>query len=275
MLSYRHAFHAGNHADVLKHLVVCSSLDYMIQKPTPIVYIDTHAGAGSYALNSKQAQKKAEYKTGVAALDFSRLPETAGSYEHLVRPLLKQQHYPGSPLLAARLLREQDKLRLFEMHSSDFPLLKQLFKDDKRAIVNNSDGFQGIKALLPVKNARALLLIDPSYEIKSDYQLVADAIKQAGRRMANAHIFVWYPVVDRKRTEKMIQAICNSGLRDIWRFELCMEDDNKDYGMTGSGVLAINPPWVLAEQMRQLLPALVEQLSPNNGFCSIEQLVAE
>ena len=275
MLSYRHAFHAGNYADVLKHLILYETIEYLIQKPAPVVYIDTHAGAGLYSLNNKLSQKTGEYKSGIGALDFSSLPESTHGYRDSVQSMLNQQQYPGSPWLAAQLLREQDKLRLFEMHSTDYPVLDQLFKQDKRARVSNSDGYHSLKALLPTKHARALVLIDPSYEIKKDYQLVIDAIKQAHRRMATAQILLWYPVVDRKRVETMIRNICDSDIRNIWRYELAMEADNQEYGMTASGIIAINPPWVLADQMRELLPVLCQQLSTETGFYKVEQLVAE
>jgi len=275
MLSYRHAFHAGNYADVLKHLVLCKTLEYLLQKPTPVLYIDTHAGAGNYALDNKLAKKTNEYKSGVGTLNFSSLPESIHGYRDIVQPMFARQQYPGSPLLAAHVLREQDKLRLFEMHSTDYPLLKQLFEKDRRVIVNNTDGYQALKALLPARQARALILIDPSYEIKTDYQLVVDAIKQAYRKMSTAQILLWYPIVDRKRVETMIKNISASGIRDIWRFELGMEADTREYGMTGSGILAINPPWVLADQMRELLPALARQLVTESGYYKVEQLVAE
>ena len=275
MLSYRHAFHAGNHADVLKHLVLCKTLEYLLQKPAPIVYIDTHAGAGRYALNSKLAKKNQEHKSGIGALDFSSLPPAIDAYRRIVEPMFKRQQYPGSPMLAVKLLREQDRLRLYEMHSTDFPMLQQLFERDHRVKVDSSDGYLGLKALLPVKQGRAVVLIDPSYEIKNDYQQVVEAIRQAHRRMATAHFLLWYPIVDRKRVETMISQICDSGMRDIWRIELGMQADNRDYGMTGSGMLVINPPWVLAQQMRELLPALVKQLATETGYYTVEQLVAE
>ncbi|MFW2371586.1 MAG: 23S rRNA (adenine(2030)-N(6))-methyltransferase RlmJ [Gammaproteobacteria bacterium] len=275
MLSYRHAFHAGNFADVLKHLVLCKTLEYLIQKPAPILYIDTHSGAGRYTLDSKLAKKTGEHKSGIKALDFSRLPVSVDGYRKIIQPLLVQQHYPGSPLLAAQILRDQDKLRLFEMHSSDFPPLQQLFKKDRRVIAEMSDGYQALKALLPTPQKRALVLIDPSYEVKSDYQLVVDAIKQAYKRMSTAQFLLWYPVVDRNRVEKMIKNICNSGVRDVWRFELTREADTQQHGMTGSGILAINPPWVLADQMREILPLLVKQLATESGGYTVEQLVEE
>lgn len=275
MLSYRHAFHAGNFADVLKHLVLCKSLQYMIQKDTPVVYIDTHAGAGIYSLNNKLATKTDEFKSGIGALNFSSLPEAIQLYNDCVTPLLKKQQYPGSPWLAAQILRPKDKLWLYEMHSSDYPLLDNLFNQDKRVRTSNSDGYHSLKALLPTKNARALILIDPSYELKTDFKEVVEGIQQAHKRMASAQILLWYPIVDRKQTEKMIKKICTSGIRDIWRYELCMQADTQQYGMTGSGILAINPPWVLADQMRELLPAIAGQLVTDTGYYKVEQLVAE
>lgn len=275
MLSYRHAFHAGNYADVLKHLVLCKTIDYLLQKPSPIFYIDTHAGAGQYALHSKLATKTAEYKSGIGAVNFSKLPESIGSYRDIVQPIYKAGYYPGSPLIADQLLREQDKLRLYEMHSTDFPLLKQLFGKDRRVIVNDTDGFHSLKALLPVKNARAVVLIDPSYEIKTDYQLVVEAIQTAHKRMPTAHIMIWYPVVDRKRIDKFIKSVCDTGIRNICQFELGMEADTNDYGMTGSGMIVINPPWVLADQMRELLPEIAKQLVSDTGYYNVEELVGE
>lgn len=275
MLSYRHAFHAGNFADVLKHLVLCKTLQYMTQKATPVAYIDTHAGAGIYALNNKLATRTDEFKSGIGALNFSSLPESIQIYQDKVAPLFKKQQYPGSPWLAAQILRSQDKLWLYEMHSSDYPLLENLFNQDNRVRTSSSDGYHSLKALLPTKNARALILIDPSYELKSDFKNVVESIQQAHKRMASAQILLWYPIVDRKQIEKMINQICASGIADIWRYELCMQADTQQYGMTGSGILAINPPWVLADQMRELLPAIAGQLVTDNGSYKVEQLVTE
>ena len=275
MLSYRHALHAGNFADVLKHLVLCKTLEYLIQKPAPILYIDTHSGAGRYALNSKLAKKTTEHQSAIKTLDFSRLPESVAGYRQIVQPLLRQQQYPGSPLIACQLLRKQDSLRLFELHRSDYPRLKQLFQKDRRVIADMSDGYQALNALLPARQKRALVLLDPSYEDKSEYRLVVDAIRLAYKKMSTAHILLWYPVVDRKRLEAMIKNVCSSGVHDVWRFELCIEADTQQAGMTGSGMLAINPPWTLADQMRELLPVLVKQLASESGGYSVEQLVEE
>lgn len=277
MLSYRHAFHAGNPADVLKHLVLVNSIEYMLQKPAPILYIDTHAGAGHYQLDGKMASQTQEYLQGVAALDFARLPATISHYQQMVEPFLRKKQYPGSPLIAASLLREQDRLHLFELHGNDCLKLDKSFRKDRRVKVEQSDGYQSLKSLLPPPppQKRALVMIDPSYEIKDDYEQVVNGMKQAYRRMAHAQFLIWYPVVNRNVVEKMLRGLKKAGLRDLWRYELGLRPDTDGYGMTASGMLVVNPPWVLAEQMRELLPALQQQLAPQEGFVTIEQVLAE
>ena len=177
MLSYRHAFHAGNHADVLKHLVLIQLTRYLCQKEKPFWYIDTHSGAGAYALDSGYAAKLAEYKDGVGRLwGRTDLPKPLADYVDLVRRLNSDRRllvYPGSPHFALWTMRDQDRLRLFELHSKDARLLQENFKDaGKQVIVDPTDGFAGLKALLPPAPRRSLVLIDPSYEVKQDYDRV-------------------------------------------------------------------------------------------------------
>ena len=187
MLSYRHAFHAGNHADVLKHTVLIQLLRYFGQKETPYMYIDTHSGAGVYALDTGYANKSREYETGIARLwDSKDLPGPVAEYVQLVRdmnPSGKMRYYPGSPYCADRVAREQDRIRLFELHPTDIKLLEDNFRKleaegqrgasrGKRVMVNRGDGFTGLKALLPPPSRRGLVLIDPPYEVKDDYRRV-------------------------------------------------------------------------------------------------------
>ncbi|MEH6628635.1 MAG: 23S rRNA (adenine(2030)-N(6))-methyltransferase RlmJ [Motiliproteus sp.] len=275
MLSYRHAFHAGNHGDVLKHLVLANTIDYLLRKETPVLYIDTHAGAGRYQLNNAMAKKTEEASKGIGSLAFSRLPESADIYQQALAGYLKQRQYPGSPLLAADLLRRQDRLALYELHPKDQTALQRLFGKDKRVQVESADGFAGLKARLPAKNSRALVLMDPSYEMKSDYQQVANSIQEGYKRMPSAVFLVWYPVVERHRINKLINDLKASKVRDLWQFELGVEADTEEYGMTASGMLVINPPWVLPEQLRTLLPAIQQQLAPDSGHSCVEQLVPE
>lgn len=199
MLSYRHAFHAGNHADVLKHFVLVQLLEYFNQKDKPYWYIDTHAGAGCYALDEAFARKNAEFDEGVARLLGRKdVPSEVKSYLKVVRDLNnntgKLRLYPGSPCCAAPLLRADDRMRLFELHPADCRLLRKTFEDEgSKAIVLEQDGFTGINAFLPPPTRRALVLIDPPYEVKTDYRTVVAMLKESLRRFPTGTYMVWYP----------------------------------------------------------------------------------
>ncbi|HYD34210.1 MAG TPA: 23S rRNA (adenine(2030)-N(6))-methyltransferase RlmJ, partial [Methylophilaceae bacterium] len=206
MLSYRHAFHAGNHADVLKHFVLKEVLQYSAQKDKPFWYVDTHAGAGMYALDKGYAQQNAEYRDGIERLWNSQdLPPALVDYVALIRKLNPQgslRHYPGSPAVARELLRPDDRMRLFELHPNDSKLLRQEFLVDnpqanRQMLIETQDGFAGLKALLPPPPRRAVVLIDPPYEDKSDYQRVVEAIKDSLERFADGTYMIWYPVLQR------------------------------------------------------------------------------
>lgn len=274
MLSYRHAFHAGNHADVIKHLVLVNTIQYLLKKESPLLYIDTHSGAGLYRTQSEESEKTQEFNNGYGKLDFSVLPPNCQAYFDVINPFREQSLYPGSPLIAAKLLRAQDKLRLFELHPSDFNLLKQNLRAYP-AKIEKHDGLQGLKAFVPVQKQRTLILIDPSYEIKSDYKEVTTAVIQAYQRMPGATFLIWYPVVDRHNIDQMLQSYRRSKVRDLWQFELAIEKDNRERGMTASGILAINPPWTLANEMREALPAIQKLLSPQQGTVMVQNLIEE
>lgn len=274
MLSYRHGFHAGNHADVLKHLMLVQTLNYLKKKDSPVLYIDTHAGAGCYDLTTAMAKKTAEASEGVLKLDFADLPACAQGYAEAVNGYLGRQHYPGSPQLAVDLLRPQDQLRLFDLHPTELASLQALFAGNRSVKVSDSDGFAALKALLPVQNSRALVLMDPPYELKTDYQQVVKALAEGYRRMPHAVFMLWYPVVEREWVESMLKGLVAEGMRDVWRFELGVNADEVK-GMSASGMLVINPPWLLADEMKGLLSAVQQQLAPVNGFNRVEQLVAE
>jgi 23S rRNA (adenine2030-N6)-methyltransferase len=193
MLSYRHAYHAGNHADVLKHLVLLQIAEYMAEKPAPFWIIDTHAGAGCYALESSHANKLGEYRDGIGRLwDKKGLPTAAVNYLEFVKMLNPDgqlRHYPGSPWLASQSLRESDRLRLYELHSTDVELLKQNFKDGGRQItVTAGDGFVGLKAILPPPPRRALVLIDPSYETRDDYVNVVKGLQDSAETFCDRNL---------------------------------------------------------------------------------------
>ena len=279
MLSYRHAFHAGNYADVLKHLVQVEILRYLHQKDKPFVYIDTHAGAGLYALDSAAAEKTAEYRDGIGRLQGCDWPALQ-PYLNVVAQLSERDGqsnlYPGSPAIAQSLLRPQDRAQLYELHPSDHALLSELMQRDRRIRVQQSDGFQGLIASLPPAERRGLVLIDPPYEIKSDYDTVVSTLVKAHKRFATGIYALWYPVVERARIDKLEQALRHSGIPRIQLFELGLSADTDERGMTSAGMIVINPPWKLEAQMNNVLPWLHAKLVPAGiGHTLVNWIVPE
>ena len=283
MLSYRHAFHAGNFADVLKHLVLANTLQYATRKAAPVFYLDTHAGAGLYRLNAEAAQKTGEAAAGIRKLDFGTLlaaaPEAARlalqTYQDAINPFLQCGQYPGSPILAAAMLRRQDHLQLYELHSTDYRLLLANTKTDKRIKCEQEDGFQSISVLLPPVQKRAVILIDPSYELKEDYSRAIKVFAAIYQRMPTAQVLLWYPVVQRANINWMIEKLLRTEIRDLWQVELGIQADTDGFAMTASGLLLLNPPWTLPTQLRESLPLLQQQLAPATGHWLVENLVPE
>ncbi|MEC9345196.1 MAG: 23S rRNA (adenine(2030)-N(6))-methyltransferase RlmJ [Pseudomonadota bacterium] len=261
MLSYRHGYHAGNHADVLKHAVLAFCLDYMMQKPKPVFVIDTHAGAGRYDLGHAFATKTAEWQDGIGRVfGAPGTPELLRRYLDIVEAQNADgalHWYPGSPSIIGSILRPEDRVRLVELHPSDHDDLDRAFR--RRAV--KGDGFRELVAAMPPRERRGLALIDPSYEIKDDYARVAEAVRAAHRRFATGTFVVWYPVVDRARTETMLDELAESGIRGQYRIEIAIAPDSPGHGMTAAGVLVINPPWPLPQAAEAALPWLAERLA--------------
>lgn len=288
MLSYRHAFHAGNHADVLKHTVLIQLLRYLGQKDTAYMYIDTHAGAGVYELDTGYAAKSAEYKTGIAKLwERKDLPQALAEYLQLVKdmnPSGKMRYYPGSPYCADKVLREQDRIRLFELHPSDGKILEDNFRKleahaaaqgqrsgtrGKRVMIQKGDGFVGLKALLPPPSRRGLVLIDPPYEVKDDYRKVKDTLDDALKRFSTGTYAVWYPVLQRMESRQLpdkLKRVPGNGWLNV---TLSVSGPAPDgFGLRSSGMFIINPPWTLEPMLRELMPYLVAALGEDDkaGF---------
>lgn len=278
MLSYRHSFHAGNHADVLKHLVLCRIFSYLVRKDKPLCYVDTHAGAGGYALQSPQALKNREYETGIGRLwQRQDLPAPLSGYVDLVRrfnPDGELSQYPGSPWLARQLLRPDDRLFLHELHPADCAALREQSAADRRVKVACTDGYQGCVALLPPRERRGLVLMDPPFELKTDYRQVVETLQQAHRRFATGIYALWYPVVERARVEQLERALRATGIPAVDRYELAIAPDRRGHGMTASGLLVVNPPWTLRQELETCLPWLVRELAGAGGDCRVETLVA-
>jgi len=279
MLSYRHSYHAGNFADVLKHIVQVAIIEYLKKKDKPFTVHDTHAGAGRYAIASEHMQKTSEYQDGIAKLFGKRTGVgVIDQYVSLVEklnPVGRLTDYPGSPQISARLLREQDVLQCTELHTTDFALLKREFADDKRVQVLKEDAWQGLKALLPPQHRRGLVLIDPSYEMEADYNGVLPAVQMAMEKFATATYAIWYPVLDRNRTESFIRRFVKAGIPNLLRVECCVRPDASGRGMTGTGMLIINPPYTLAQHMAQAMPLLKDALCDTNGHTLVKMLTGE
>ena len=280
MLSYRHAFHAGNFADVMKHVVLASMIHYMTRKEAPLCYIDTHAGAGSYDLRSDHAQKNRESESGIARVrDTGNAPLAVARYLEVLDRIgggAEQAPYPGSPLIAATLLRPQDRLMLCELHSSDFPVLQQAFRKDRRVHCFNEDGYRFSKGLLPPAERRGLVLMDPSYEIAKEYDTAADTLVALHRRFATGTFALWYPILDSRRSVALRLAVQKSSMRDVLNLELHVADRKNAPGMYGCGMMVVNPPWTLREEMEQALPWLARVLGRDSAANSgIDQWVEE
>ena len=271
MLSYRHAFHAGNHADVLKHLILIQIAQYMGEKPTPFWIIDTHAGAGHYALDSAHASKLAEYRDGIGRLwEAKGLPPAAADYVDFIRlqnPDGQLRHYPGSPWLASQLLRDGDRLRLYELHSSDVKLLQECFRNGGRQImITAGDGFAGLKAVLPPPPRRALVLIDPSYETRDDYSNVVKGLQDALKRFPTGTYALWYPMLSKPEAVKLPNRLKALGADNWLHATLQTKAPSRDgFGMHSSGMFIINPPWTLEKKLHETLPVLASLLSQGQG----------
>lgn len=279
MLSYRHSFHAGNHADVLKHTVQSLIIASLKQKDKAFVYHDTHSGAGRYDLAGEHAEKTGEYKDGIGLIwQRDDVPLAMLPYIEAIRRLNENNHlryYLGSPKLGRQLLREQDRAIFSELHSTDFPLLRQEFRGDRQVKMYKEDGFARLKASLPPKERRGLVLIDPSYELKHEYRDVVNAIEESVKRWATGTYAIWYPVVYRENVDLITRGLEKCGIRNILQIELGVAPDSLERGMTGSGMIVINPPWALEQQMQQILPWLQSVIAPKTGHHMVRWLVAE
>ncbi len=272
MLAYRHAFHAGNHADVLKHITLTLVLRYMNLKDKPYRLIDTHAGAGGYSLEGQYAQKKGEYLQGVARLwdrDPAELPEAVADYMALVRefnPEGQLEQYPGSPAFAKMLLRAQDQLRLYELHPTDHRILEAFLGSVKGAEVKDTNGFDGLKSQVPPSSRRAVVLMDPSYEGHGDYSKVIASLREAITRFPEGVYMVWYPQVSKLEAAQLPRRLEGLAPKGWLHARLTVQQpDSQGFGLAGSGMFILNPPYTLHDQLLAVLPYLTEVLAQYDG----------
>mgnify|MGYP000265358344 CR=1 FL=1 len=268
MLSYRHSFHAGNHADVLKHVVLRELLAYLTQKDKPLWYVDTHAGAGRYTLPEHPAARE-EQQSGIARLwDATDAPAPVARYLDDVRQINPDgmlAHYPGSPWFAARHLRRDDRLWLSELHPADAESLSQHFgTGDRRVHVEKRDGFAALKAHLPPQPRRALVMVDPSYELASDYRNVSVALADAVKRFATGVYAIWYPMLASRESRGLPAALQAIAGPDTLHVTMTVREPAPG-GMAGSGMFIVNPPYTLADSLNTVVPWLVERLGQDRA----------
>ena len=264
-MNYRHRFHAGNFADVLKHAVVLGVLDALKLKPAPCAYLDTHAGSGVYALDSEAARKTGEFRGGIArVLDADDLPPLLRRYVEAVRacdagtPLTR---YPGSPWLAQYALRTQDRALLCELLPEEAATLRSQLAGDARMHVHQRDGYEALAALLPPPEKRGLVLIDPPYEAQEDeFRSIRRGLEQALTRWPQATCAVWYPIKLARTREPFLRWLRTCAARQVLVAELAVRAENSPLRMNGCGVALLNPPWKLDQALSAALPVLARLL---------------
>lgn len=273
-MNYRHAYHAGNFADVLKHAVLLALIEALKHKPAPFCVIDTHAGSGRYALDGVEASKTGEYRDGIARLLF---PDLAGASHEPLPPLLRRwldailalpgneqglKFYPGSPLQAAQAMRDIDSAQLCELHPEEAARLRELFGRDARVHVHARDGYEALKALLPPREKRGLVLIDPPYEAQeAEYRSIEQALKEALQRWPGGIYAVWYPIKRRSQVQPFLRWLTHCGAKRVLRAELLVHGDDSPLRLNGSGMAIVNAPWQLDGTLREPLRAMARLLA--------------
>ena len=274
MLAYRHAFHAGNHADVLKHTVLALVLQHMNHKDKGWRYVDTHAGAGGYSLKGEYAKKRGEFEQGIAKLwDHPDLPAPLAELVAHVRAFNGGKgliQYPGSPAIAQALMRPQDQLRLFEIHPTDHKILASYLGEVPGVEVKMLDGFASLKGQLPPPTRRGVVLIDPSYEIKTDYARTLAALREALERFADCVVLIWLPqlqLLEATQLPQRLKASADSGAKKGWLHArlTVAQADARGFGMLGSSMFIANPPHTLFEALQPVLPFLAQTLAQFDG----------
>ena len=276
MLGYRHIFHAGNHADVLKHAVLTLTLQALLRKEKPFVYVDTHAGAGLYPLDDPRAQRTAEYLAGIAR--WWEAPATSPALAPLMDILRAEnpdgelRRYPGSPAIARHLLRPEDRMVLFELHPADHQTLVEGFGGSAGVRIEQVDAFARLKAYVPPQERRGVVLVDPPYELKSDYAKVVEMIADAHRRWSTGVFLLWYPVLSKLAAQRFVERLASTGIPR----QLCIEYlpfiDDAAANLLGSGMLIINPPFKLDAALVALSKVLGEGAA---SHCRVRWTVPE
>ncbi|KRA95693.1 lactate dehydrogenase [Devosia sp. Root685] len=282
-MNYRHVFHAGNFADVVKHTILMRLLAYLMRKDAPFRVIDTHAGVGLYDLKGAAAEKTGEWVEGIGRLVERDLPKSA---QALLAPYLdavwaqnpdgELRFYPGSPLITRQMLRQQDRLMALELHPVDVEALRENFAGDFQVRVTHVDGWQALGTHLPPKEKRGLVLIDPPFEERNEFERMAQNLIKAHKRWPTGLYALWYPIKDAEDVDKFVAMLQASGIPKILKLELTIRQPSEPPRLHGTGMIVINPPFVLEEEMRVLMPVLAEVLGDEGrGRWTIDWVAGE
>lgn len=267
-MNYRHAFHAGNFADVLKHAVLIGLIDALKAKPSPFCYIDTHAGRGRYDLSGDEAQRTGEFHDGVGRLSgAAMLPPLLERYVAMTAASASDTltEYPGSPLLAQRLLRDGDRAVLCELQPDEASALKQLLRDDPRCAVHQRDGYAALKAFLPPKERRGVVLIDPPFEAQDgEFRIIEKALNEAIQRWPTGIYAIWYPIKQRSAVQPFHRWLSQSGLNNVLVAELMIHPDHSPLRLNGCGMAIINAPWQFDRLLENALPVMAQKLATDD-----------
>lgn len=279
-MNYRHAFHAGGFADVMKHATLALIIEHLKAKNAPFCVIDSHAGIGRYDLWSEPAQRTGEYRDGILKVVKGSPPPGLEPFLAVVRAMNSgSKHvrwYPGSPGLAQALIRPQDRMVLVELHPDDARTLDDAFAGDPRIRVQQGDGYIALKALLPPRERRGVVLIDPPFEVTDEFDRLARGLRQAHRRWATGCYMIWYPIKHRGPVKAFHDDLAASGIRRILVAELLLRPDTDPEQLNGSGLAIVNPPWRLDETLGHLFPELLERFgAAQQGRAHVEMLIAE
>lgn len=272
-MNYRHAYHAGNPGDVLKHSVLVTVLKRFFDKPAPIFVLDTHAGIGCYDLASPEAGKTGEWRSGIGRLRATPRPSLE-PYLTLVRALDQGEdlrHYPGSPAVVAALLRPGDRLVLSELHPADFEALRGWARGRSGIAVHHRDGYEALKAFVPPREGRGLVIVDPPYEATDEFERLAEAIAAGHRRWPAGRWLIWYPIKDRAPVWRMEETLVAGGLCNLLGAELLVRPEDGVH-LAGSGVLLVNPPYLIEDWLAVALPELQAALAPEHGSHALRWL---
>ena len=267
-MNYRHIYHAGNFADVFKHWILTLLLAKLTEKTTPFCIVDTHAGLGQYDLNNPNSQKTLEYSSGIEKI-MTQIPGPAFTdYYKIIADNYKNNIYPGSPKIIQSFLRQNDRAFLSELHPEDYKVLCANFNNDKRIKIFNQDAYQTVRAVLPPLEKRGLVLIDPPFEQTDEFKQIIKALQQGLKRFAHGMYAIWYPIKDHDLVEEFYRDLASLKLEKVLRIEIHANTQILN-GLNSCGMVIINPPWQLEQQLEDNMPKLLEYLAFESGSYSI------